>query len=252
MLKSINANNKTMMLWALVALFVMAGIVTLVFAFGGGGNSAEDVNAIYTNAAETLVAQQMTMEASQPSETPTVTMTVTPFETATPFATIALSSPQVFASPTLSAGSGAVGCNNSVYISDVTIPDGTVMAPGQAFTKTWKVQNNGTCAWATTYKLTFISGNAMGGVATAINAAVSPNQAVDISIAMTAPTTAGDHTGYWKIYNDQNQPFGTFLSVVIKVGAATNTGVPASATPVTPSPESTEAPPDNENSNDGG
>jgi hypothetical protein len=251
MLKFDNTNNRTMMLWALVALLVTAGIVTLVFAFGGDNNSPEDVNAIYTNAAETLAAQQLTLVASQPSETPTVTMTVTPFETATPFATLALSSPQAFSSPTQSAGSGAVGCNNSVYIADVTIPDGTVMAPGQTFTKTWKVQNNGTCAWTATYKLTFISGNAMGGAATAINAAVSPNQAVDISIAMTAPTTAGDYTGYWKIYNDQNQPFGTFLSVVIKVGAATNTGVPPSATPVTPSP-TIETPPDNENSNDGG
>jgi hypothetical protein len=241
MLKSINTNNKTMMLWALVALLVVAGIATLALALGGG-NSAEDVNAIYTNAAETLAAQQLTLVASQPSETPTVAMTVTPFETVTPFATITLSSPQAFASPTLSAGSGAVGCNNSVYISDVTIPDGTVMAPGQAFTKTWKVQNNGTCAWTTSYKLTFISGNAMGGVATAISAAVSPNQSVDISVAMTAPTTAGDYTGYWKIYNDQNQPFGTFLSVVIKVGAATNTGVPATAAPTTAVPPPTEAP----------
>ncbi|MDP1547730.1 MAG: NBR1-Ig-like domain-containing protein [Anaerolineales bacterium] len=233
MFKSGTTLSRNTILWGLVALLVTVGIVTLFISFASAGNSPEDVDAIYTNAAETLAAQQLTLEASQPTETPTATMTATPFETVTPFATLPLSSPQAFASPTLSAGSGAVGCNNSVYVSDVTIPDGTVMTPGQAFTKTWKVQNNGTCAWTATYKLTFVSGEVMGGVATPINVAVSPNQSVDISVAMTAPAIAGDHTGYWKIYNDQNQPFGTFLSVVIKVGAAANTAVPTTAVPPT-------------------
>lgn len=31
-----------------------------------------------------------------------------------------------------------------VYIRDVTIPDGTVIAPGDDFVKTWAVQNSGT------------------------------------------------------------------------------------------------------------
>ena len=38
------------------------------------------------------------------------------------------------------------GCTlDSQYVADVTIPDGTVMSPGQAFVKKWQVKNPGTC-----------------------------------------------------------------------------------------------------------
>jgi hypothetical protein len=40
------------------------------------------------------------------------------------------------------------GCTlNMAYVADVTIPDGTVMTPGNAFSKTWRVRNSGTCKW---------------------------------------------------------------------------------------------------------
>jgi len=37
--------------------------------------------------------------------------------------------------------------DQSIFVADVTIPDGTVVAPGARFTKTWEVQNVGTAAW---------------------------------------------------------------------------------------------------------
>lgn len=37
--------------------------------------------------------------------------------------------------------------DKSIFLADVTIPDGTVVAPGARFTKTWEVQNVGTEAW---------------------------------------------------------------------------------------------------------
>lgn len=37
--------------------------------------------------------------------------------------------------------------DNSIFLADVTIPDGTVMTPGARFTKTWEVQNVGTVTW---------------------------------------------------------------------------------------------------------
>jgi transcriptional regulator with XRE-family HTH domain len=37
--------------------------------------------------------------------------------------------------------------DRSTFIADVTIPDGTVVAAGARFTKTWEVQNVGTVAW---------------------------------------------------------------------------------------------------------
>lgn len=222
-------------MWALVALLLIAGIVALIFAFRGSKNTADDVTVIYTNAAMTFEVQQLTLQASQPSATPTAIITITPLATVTPFPTLALPSQSAFSTSTPLAGSSAVGCDNSVYISDVTIPDNTVVTPGQALTKTWRVQNNGTCAWTATYQITFILGDAMGGKATPIGVAVSPGGTVDISVAMVAPAKAGVAAGTWKLVNDKSQQFGTPLTIVVNVSGTT--GTPAkTATPTTPAP----------------
>jgi len=224
-------------LWGLVAFLVIAGIVALIASFGGGRSAEDDVNAIYTNAAATLEAQQLTLEASEPTATPTFTltptMTITPFDTPTVFIQSGL------ASPTTALGGGATTCDNSVFVTDVTIPDGTQMTPGQTFTKTWRLQNNGTCPWTTAYQLVFVVGNAMGGNAVAISGTVNPGASADISVPMTAPTAPGEHRGDWRLVNANGQQFGTFVYVIINVGGAATptatTGAPT-ATPVTEVP----------------
>ncbi|MBI3738755.1 MAG: hypothetical protein HY258_06885, partial [Chloroflexi bacterium] len=55
-----------------------------------------------------------------------------------------------------------VGCDRAQFVSDVTIPDGTVFPPNTTFTKTWRLKNVGTCTWTTSYGLAFQSGNSMG------------------------------------------------------------------------------------------
>lgn len=230
-------------LWILVGVLVVSGIAAIVSAFSGGDGGEDEVNAVYTNAAATLTVQAMTMQASTPSVTPT-TVTQTPTVTFTP-----LASPTLFATLPSSSGStggttsGAVGCNNSAFVSDVTVPDDTVMTPGQSFTKTWKLQNTGSCAWTTSYKVSFVSGNAMGGVATPLTAAVQPGQSGDVSVSMKAPTTPGDAIGYWILTNDSGQNFGSSFYVKIKVGGtstagtatATATATTAASAPAAPS-----------------
>ena len=44
----------------------------------------------------------------------------------------------------------------------VTVPDGTVFNPGDTFTKTWRLENTGSCAWTTGTALVFTSGDLMG------------------------------------------------------------------------------------------
>jgi hypothetical protein len=229
MLKPKQTIPQNYILWGLVGLFVVVGIIALIASFGAGRTSADDVNAIYTNAAETLVAQQLTLEASEPTSTPTFTLTptltITPFETPTVFIQTGL------ASPTTAFGGGATGCDNSVFVTDVTIPDGTQMTPGQTFTKTWRLQNNGTCPWTTAYQLVFVVGNAMGGNAVALTGTVNPGATADISVPMTAPTTAGEYRGDWRLANANGQQFGTFVYVIINVGSASTptTGAPTTA-----------------------
>jgi hypothetical protein len=48
------------------------------------------------------------------------------------------------------------------FVGDASIPDGSILASGQAFIKSWQVKNSGTCTWQG-YRLVFIRGNLLGG-----------------------------------------------------------------------------------------
>ena len=172
-----DTKTKTIILWSGVAVLVIAGIAVLFTAFSGSQDPVDDVNAIYTNAAATVAAQQQTLQAGTFVTTPTPTIgsptAVTP--TLLPSSTQQLT-PVVLPTIKPPVGTVVTGCDNSVYISDVTIPDGTVIPAGQSFTKTWKVSNKGSCAWTATYQLVFIGGDSLGGKATAIGTAVSPGR----------------------------------------------------------------------------
>jgi hypothetical protein len=177
------------------------------------------VNALYTSVVQTLAVSMPTV-TPQPSMTPSPTASITPLVTNT-----------LAATPTLKATLPL--CDNSVFVSDVTIPDHTVMSPGQAFTKTWSIKNVGTCAWTTSYKVAFLSGTSMGGVSTAIPA-VAPGRAENISVNLVAPITKGTYTGYWILQNANGQSFGASFYVIIDVSTsvtATTTGT------ITPTPD---------------
>jgi len=98
--------------------------------------------------------------------------------------------------------------NNSQFLADVTIPDDTHLAPNTAFEKTWRLLNNGTCAWDTTYQFRLIEGEAMGGATIGLPKAVPAGETIDISIKMIAPATAGKYTGRWRIFAPDGTAFG--------------------------------------------
>jgi hypothetical protein len=234
--------SRTTILWSLVAILIVAGVITLIYSFSGGQQDAvTEVNAVYTNAAATLAAQQQTLQAAAPSATVTSTATIT--ATITPLVSPTLSGlVGAFSTSTPSAGGVATTCDNSVYLSDVTIPDNTTVNPGQAFTKTWKVSNTGTCTWSAAYQIILISGDAMSGKSTPIGVVVAPGQSADVSVAMVAPSTSGTIQGTWRLQNDKSQPFGTVLTVVINVGGGTGATATKTATGVVVVPTATTGP----------
>jgi hypothetical protein len=102
-------------------------------------------------------------------------------------------------------------------VTDVTIPDGTLLDPGESFTKTWRLKNSGTCSWTPSYAVVFGTGDSMSGPVTqALTGNVNPGQTMDISVDLKAPATPGDYTGYWKLRNAAGVTFATFY-VTIKV-----------------------------------
>lgn len=210
-------------------------VIVSAFVLAACGSSASkatptatplSVEAISTAAVQTAFAQ-LTLEA--PTITPTPAFTNTPNVTATP----TLQKPTATKpAPT------AATCSNMKFVSDVTIPDGTQLPVNQAFTKTWKVQNSGTCAWTTSYKLVFSFGEAMSGQAVTLASAVPTGQTVDISVSLKVPNKTGKLTGVWTLEDDKGQPFGPTLTVVINVGAVT----PSATGSVTVTPTQTLTP----------
>lgn len=100
-------------------------------------------------------------------------------------------------------------CDRVQFVSDVTVPDGTLMAPGQRFTKTWSLKNVGSCPWTTAYQLVYFSGDPMGGPASLLfSQNVAVGQTFRFSVDLTAPSAAGSYRGYWMFKNANGALFG--------------------------------------------
>jgi hypothetical protein len=67
---------------------------------------------------------------------------------------------------------------------DVTIPDDTVMAPGNTFTKIWRIKNAGNCTWTTTYAVAFFSGEQMSAKGTGNYAMQNKNSLVLVQMGI--------------------------------------------------------------------
>lgn len=100
-------------------------------------------------------------------------------------------------------------CDHVQFVSDLTAPDGTTFAPGATFTKTWRLKNIGTCTWTTAYHLVWVGGDAIGAPGSLLLPAnVAPGKTLDISVKLTAPGTAGNYKGLWKLSNASGAQFG--------------------------------------------
>ena len=219
-------------------------IAAILLASCGGGEAEGTVtptinpDQIQTIAVETFAAAITQTAFAAPSDTPVPTLTASP--TLRPLATIT-------GGPTIASSGGQVisttaSCYRLTFVSDVTVPDNTAMNQNQAFTKTWKVLNSGSCAWDAGFKFAYQTGEQMSGVTYVLPSAIAPNATVDISVAMVAPARSGTLRGDWQMSTAGGQFFGDIVYVQIVVGGAaaiTNTpGTPAATstnTPVTPS-----------------
>ena len=119
--------------------------------------------------------------------------------------------------PGVTGTPGNANCTNKVtFVSDVTVPDNTQVSAGQAFTKTWRVKNDGTCAWGpngSLNALVFTGGYQMGAPERVpLSGAIEPGQTADVSVQLTAPAEAGTYVSQWMFQvNDgsgENQKVG--------------------------------------------
>lgn len=124
-------------------------------------------------------------------------------------------------------------CKNvMVFMADVTYPDGSKINPGQDFTKTWRIYNNGSCKWYEGYTIEFVGGDFMGGRATTVPTLTIPGLTVDVSIQLQAPQAPGQYTGYFQMRAPDGTYFGPKMDVSIIVTTEAVSAPPAGAPPV--------------------
>ncbi len=128
--------------------------------------------------------------------------------TATPLAT---------ATPEPEPTSETLCVNDLRFISDVTYPDDTVVAPGQEVEKVWLVQNNGTCNWESDYTLRNVGGSPMGASTIQALYPVRSGGEYEITITFSAPTDAGAHASNWQAHDPEGEPFGQAFYIQIVV-----------------------------------
>ncbi len=130
---------------------------------------------------------------------------------------------------------------------DVTIPDDTKLRPGEAFTKTWRLQNVGTCPWTSDYSIVWFSGERLEApLEVSINETITYGQSVDLSVDMEAPESQGTYQSNWKLRDPSGALFGigpnfdsAFWVRIVVEGEPLTTGTPTATTTITPTATST-------------
>ncbi len=98
--------------------------------------------------------------------------------------------------------------DNLTFLDDLSVPDGTVVEPGEEVVKQWQVQNSGSCEWTARYSLRNISGGSYGAEARQKLPVIPPGETGVIEITFTAPDIAGGHFSGWQAYDARGKPFG--------------------------------------------
>jgi len=122
---------------------------------------------------------------------------------------VSIATPPIHVPTSTAVPTSSVCVDSAAFVSDVTIPDNTVVSANTAFTKTWKLKNTGTCTWDGSYLVAYISGTTMsqqpGYWIVQQGQTVAPGQTVDVSVGMTSPANNGSYASYWGLKNVDGQ-----------------------------------------------
>ncbi len=105
------------------------------------------------------------------------------------------------------------------YLEDLSIPDGSLVRPGERLDKRWAVENAGTCNWDAAYTLRLIAGPALEAPEEQpLYPARAGTQAV-IRVLFTAPQEPGTYRSAWQAFAPSGEPFGDPIFIEIQVVA---------------------------------
>jgi hypothetical protein len=225
---SIKKISQTQILLIVSLVLVFLTLVGCSFP-GLSGPTDPSIDPVLTDAARTIVAR-LTSDASEPE--PSATLGWAQYSPTPPLNETPAPAPDT-AIPSDTAPVPTQGsCEDKAhFITDVNYPDGTEIEAGAEFTKTWRLQNTGTCTWDPGYAVVFERGDALGGPASkALTTEPIPPQAeVEVSVTLVAPDAPGSYQGYWRLRDPAGQKFGTGESgdkdFWVKINVGTISGV---------------------------
>lgn len=112
-----------------------------------------------------------------------------------------------------------LACTNILgFLEDITIPDGTVVQPGEQLEKSWKVANAGTCNWDARYRIQLISGPEMGAAPEQALYPARGGSTVEIRMLFQAPQDPATYRSAWQAINPLGEPFGDpfYIEIVVE------------------------------------
>lgn len=166
-----------------------------------------------------------------------VTATLPPTKVNPPVATFVTPSPTETASPVATV---QADCKDAaILLRDVTVQDDTHVNAGEKLTKTWEFQNTGTCTWKG-YTVKFSNGDPMNAPLSTPVTDTVPNNKVQVSVELTAPTADGRYTDYFTLLNSNGEvvPIGTQQTFWVKFIVGNYVAAPANPIPILPATQS--------------
>jgi len=114
--------------------------------------------------------------------------------------------------------------DDAAYVSDVTHPDGAVVAAGAPVAKTWRVRNTGSSTWGAGYSLVFVADNRMNGPSSVPLPPALPGETVEVIVPLQAPLAPGYQRSTWRARNAEGALFGDLLYIEIRVPVSSTPG----------------------------
>ncbi len=224
-------------------IFIVLALMLLVACapIGAGSSQTETESASLPTLAQTLTRQAETEADASPAPTArsaTSTPTLRPSPMPPALAPTKTPTPEMESSPTLTHTlASEQPCLQATLLEDVTIPDGSVLNPGEIFLKIWRLQNTGSCAWQWgRYWLAFAEGEQFSGPNLArayfyppspvlelaelgeaswqnLEQQVDPGEIVDVPLLMRAPDQPGIYRSYWRLQDEHGTELALFWVV---------------------------------------
>jgi next-to-BRCA1 protein 1 len=121
---------------------------------------------------------------------------------------------------------GNASCNpdgklDARFVRDVTIFDGTELAPATSFTKIWRLRNSGSLPWPQYTQLVHVGGDHLGSSEPVTlqlpEAGLAPGEEVDVSVDLLAPEKSGRYVSHWRLLAPGGPRFGHRVWALVQV-----------------------------------